>query len=366
MSWDDGDEGPWGNGSKDRNKNPWKTGKRGAQTPLNLDDMLRSWQKHFKKNFPSGKGGGSVLGLIFLVLVGLWLSTGVYRVQPSEQGIVLTFGKMSRIAMPGLNYHFPYPFEQVVIKNVTSVNRIESGALLQTRKEGTENLMLTGDENIALVRFTVLWVIKDIQQYVFNAKNPEEVVKSAAESVVREIIGQTPIQAALTQGRTQINQRAQQNLQSLVDTYELGVQVQGVLMGSIDPPDEVIDAFRDVQRAKADQERFRNDAEAYRNAILPKARGEAQKIVMSAEGYRQRVIDEAQGSASRFSALVAQYLTAPKLMTQRLYLETLESVLREVPKVVLDHGGAAQGVLPYLPLPAISQKKAAVQPQQTD
>lgn len=365
MSWDDGDEGPWGGGSKNRGKNPWNSSKRGQGTPPNLEELLRSWQTYFKKKVPSGKGGGPVLGLILLVLVGLWLSTGVYRIQPSEQGIVLTFGKMSRLAMPGLNYHLPYPIEQVVIKNVTSVNRIESGTLLKTRQEGTENLMLTGDENIALVKFTVLWVIKDIRHYVFNAKNPEEVVKFAAESVVREIIGQTPIQAALTQGRSEINQRAQQTLQSLVDTYELGVHVQGVLMGSIDPPNEVIDAFRDVQRAKADQERFRNDAEAYRNAVLPKARGEAQKVVMGAEGYRQRVIDEAQGAASRFSALVSQYVLAPQLMSQRLYLETLESVLREVPKIVLDHNGGSQGVLPYLPLPEI-QKKAAAQATKTD
>jgi modulator of FtsH protease HflK len=360
MSWNDGDEGPWGG---DNSKKSWNSGKKSRNGQPSLEDIIRSGQENLKKILPPGKGLSFIFMWVLLVLVGLWLSTGIYRIQPSEQGLVLRFGKMSRIAQPGLNYHLPFPVEQVVIKNVTAVNRIESGMLLQSREEGEEGLMLTGDENIVLVNFTVLWIIKDIQEYIFNAKSPEETVKSAAESVVREIIGQTPISSALTEGRSAINQKAQQTLQSLMDTYKLGIHIQEVLMGSIDPPAAVIDAFRDVQRAKADQERSRNDAEAYRNSILPTARGEVQKIIMAADGYRQKVIAEAEGNASRFLALLAQYTLAPQITAQRLYLETLADVLREVPKVVLGHGGAVQGIMPYLPLPGLTQnpKKTVTQ-----
>ncbi|MGL4825284.1 MAG: FtsH protease activity modulator HflK [Alphaproteobacteria bacterium] len=367
MSWNDGDEGPWGGGNSGENsKKPWNSGKRSRNNQPNLEDIIRSGQENLKKMLPPGKGMSSVFMGALLVLVGLWLSTGIYRVQPSEQGLVLRFGKMSRIAQPGLNYHLPSPIEQVVIKNVTAVNRVESGTLLQNREEGEEGLMLTGDENIVLVNFTVLWIIKDIEQYVFNAKSPDETVKSAAESVVREIIAQTPISSALTEGRGAINQKAQQTLQSLMDAYKLGIHIQEVLMGSIDPPSAVIDAYRDVQRAKADQERSRNDAEAYRNSILPTARGEVQKIIMAADGYRQKVVAQAQGNASRFLALLTQYSLAPQITSQRLYLETLEDVLREVPKIVMDHGGASQGVLPYLPLPGLAKKKAMVSDEKSD
>lgn len=264
---------------------------------------------------------------------------------------------MVRIAQPGLNYHLPYPMEQVFIKDVTAVNRIDSGTLLSQVRDGTEeSLMLTGDENIVEVNFTVLWVIKDIEQYLFNAKSPDEMVKSAAESVVREIIAQTPIASALTQGRSDINQKAQEMLQTLVDEYKLGIHIQDVLMGKIDPPSAVIDAYRDVQRAKADQERSRNEAEAYRNSVIPVARGEAQKITQEASGYRQRVIAIAQGNANRFEALLTQYLLAPDIISQRLYLETLEDVLKDVPKIIMDPA-SAQKALPYLPLPDLNKLK---------
>lgn len=353
MDWNDGG-GPWGSNSSESKKKFNRQNQRKGMPP-NLDDLIRAAQDYLKKMFPPGKGNGQLILWVFLILIGLWMSTGVYRVQPNEQGVVLRFGKMVRIAQSGLNYHLPYPVERVIIKDVTAVNRIDSGTLLSQVRDGTEeSLMLTGDENIVEVNFTVLWVIKDIEQYLFNAKSPDETVKSAAESVVREIIAQTPIASALTQGRSDINQKAQVMLQALVDEYKLGIHIQEVLMGKIDPPAAVIDAYRDVQRAKADQERARNEAESYRNSVVPVARGEAQKVIQEASGYRQRVIAIAQGNTNRFTALLTEYLQAPDIIAQRLYIETLGDVLEGVPKIIMD---SSQKVLPYLPLPELKKMK---------
>lgn len=359
MDWNDG-EGPWGSHSSEGKKRSNRSHPRKSM-PTSFDELIQMLQDYLKNGLPPRKGSKYAFLWIVLALVGLWISTGIYRVQPNEQGVVLRFGKMVRIAQPGLNYHLPYPIEQVLVKDVTAINRIDSGTFLSQLRDGTEeSLMLTGDENIVEVNFTILWVIKDIEQYLFNAKSPAETVKYAAESVVREIIAQTPIASALTQGRSDINYRAQAMLQALVDEYKLGIHIQDVLMGKIDPPAAVIDAYRDVQRAKADQERARNEAEAYRNSVIPVARGEAQKIIQEASGYRQRVIAIAKGTTSRFKALYAQYQKAPEVVAQWLYVETLGDVLKKVRKVIMS-SSATQKTLPYLALPEFPKPKQAPQ-----
>jgi membrane protease subunit HflK len=308
-----------------------------------------------------GKLGPAV---ILLVLVLIWLASGFYRVLPDEQGVVLQFGKYTTTTQPGLNYHFPYPIERVLTPKVTKVNRVEIGyrqspdnRTTQIRDVPEESLMLTGDENIVDIDFSVFWIINDAGKFLFNVQVPELTIKSAAETSMREVIGQSKIQSIFTEGRTEIEDKARVLIQSILDDYEAGVTITQVQTQKADPPNEVIDSFRDVQAARADLERQRNEAEAYANDIIPRARGEAEEILQNAEGYKQKVIADSEGKAARFLSIQSEYAKAPVVTKQRIFYETMESVFGDMDKIIIDKD-SGQGVLPYLPLPEISKKKA--------
>ena len=365
MPWNNQGGGWQGGGGQ----GPWGGRPGGGQQPPDLEELLRRSQEKVKKIFPGGAGGG--LGnnrkawvIIPLALVVIWLASGFYRVQPAEQGVVLRFGAWHRTTQPGLNWHFPAPIESVLTPEVTRVNRVEVGfrsATDTTRAAAdhdvpNESLILTGDENIVDINFVLLWQIKDAGQFLFNIRDPEQTVKAVAESVMREIIGETPFAEATTEGRGNIELQAREQMQATLDAYSAGILVTQVQLQKVDPPSEVIDAFRDVQRAQADRERAQNEAEVFANDILPRARGEAERLVQEAQAYRQEVVADAEGDAQRFLAVYNEYAKAPDVTTRRLYLETMEQVLRDMNKVVIDSAAAGSGVVPYLPLPELERR----------
>ncbi len=368
---------PWkqqgGGGGLGGGQGPWGSGGGGGRPP-DFEDMLRRGQDRIKRIVPGGLGSGR--GIIFLIIgaVALWLLSGFYRVQPDEQGVVLRFGEWVKTTPPGLNYHLPGPIESVETPKVTRVNRIEIGQRsvgendrsLAVRDIPEESLMLTGDENIVDIDFTVFWVIKDAGQFLFNIRNPEATVKLSSESAMREVIGQTPIQSALTEGRNQIEEATLKRVQELLDSYQAGIEMRRVQLLKVDPPGPVIDAFIDVQRARADLERLRNEAEAYRNDILPRARGEAEKQIQDAHAYREQIVNKSQGEAERFLKVLQSYRLAKEVTTQRIYLETLEEVFSGMNKIIIDSSAArGGGVVPYLPLPEI-QKRTQQRTQQEE
>jgi modulator of FtsH protease HflK len=367
MFWQSQGGGPWGSGP--RGGGPWSGNRggggprgRGPQTP-DFEELLRRGQDRFRRVLPGGFGTGAGIAIIAIAIVVIWLASGFYRVLPDEVGVVLRFGAYNRTTQPGLNYHLPSPIEKVLTPSVTRVNRTEigyrSGEGTTARGGGTrqvpeEALMLTGDENIVDINFTVFWVIKDAQAYLFDIRDPDATVKSAAESAMREVVGETPIAQALSEGRGKIETDTQHLLQSILDTYRAGVEVTQLQLLRVDPPDPVIDAFRDVQRALADRERLRNEAESYRNDIVPRARGDAVRIKQEAEAYRQEIIARAQGDADRFTSVYDAFKVAQDVTLQRLYLETMEEILKNSNKVVIDKSAeGGNGVMPYLPLPAL-------------
>jgi modulator of FtsH protease HflK len=367
MPWNNQGGGWQGGGGQ----GPWGGRPGGGQQPPDLEELLRRSQEKVKKIFPGGGGGG--LGsnrkawvIIPLALVVIWLASGFYRVQPAEQGVVLRFGAWDRTTQPGLNWHFPTPIESVLTPQVTRVNRVEVGFRSATDPTATrgsanrdvpnESLILTGDENIVDINFVLLWQIKDAGQFLFNIRDPEQTVKAVAESVMREIIGETPFAEATTEGRGSIELQAREQMQATLDEYGAGILVNQVQLQKVDPPGEVIDAFRDVQRAQADRERAQNEAETFANDILPRARGEAERLVQEAQAYRQEVVADAQGDAQRFLAVYNEYAKAPDVTTRRLYLETMEQVLRDMNKVVIDKAASSSGVVPYLPLPELERR----------
>lgn len=355
--------GPWGsppggNGGGNGG-NPWgrPPGGGGGQPPggPDLEDLLRKGQERFKNLTPGGLGGGRGIALGLAVLGVLWGLSGIYRVQPDEQGVVLRFGQYVRTEQPGLRYHLPAPIESAETPKVTKVNRIEIGyRSSDTRRPGSDNadesLMLTGDENIIDIDFTVTWVIKDAGNYLFKIRDPEDTVKMAAESAMREVIGRTDIQPALTEARQDIEQSTKALLQAMLDEYQSGIEISQVQLQKVDPPAPVVDAFNDVQRARQDRERLRNEAEAYRNDIIPRARGEAEQLIQQASAYREQVVSLAQGDAQRFASVLSAYTAAPEITARRMYLETMQEVLGGANKIILDQPKGGQGVVPFLPL----------------
>lgn len=353
-------------------KSPWGSPPRGGNgsgrgpRPPNIDEVIKKIQDLISKFFPGGKSGGSkpiILGLVLLITI--WAFSGLYRVLPDEQGVVLRFGKFVSTTQPGLNYHIPYPVETVLTPKVTKVNRIDIGFRSESdtgRTSGVddvseESLMLTGDENIVNIDFSVFWVIKDAGKFLFKIQSPVVTVKAAAETAMREVIAKSKLQSILTEGRSKIEIETQEIAQSLLDEYESGIQLTQVQTQKADPPDEVIDAFRDVQAARADMERSKNEAEAYANDVIPRARGDAAKILQEAEAYKKQVVAAAEGEASRFVAIYNEYAKAKRVTQERMYLETMEKVLADIDKVIIDR--KAGGVVPYLPLPELTKKKGS-------
>ena len=374
MSWDNqGGGGPWGNnGGSGGSGSPWGRGtgsQGGGQTPPDIDEVIRRGQAKLRGLLPKGFGGWKAGILIALVLLGIWAANGFYRVQPNEEGVPVLLGRfVGTTTNPGLHWNWPAPIGKVYTPDVTAENRIEIG--LRTSGESSrrgasvrdmpeESQMITGDENIVDIDFVVFWRISDAPNYLFNIRNPDETVKMAAESVMRAIIGQTPIQEALTSRREDIEARTLSSLQKLMSEYEAGIQVRQVQLLAVLPPKNVIDAFDEVSRARQDMDRLKNEAEAFRNDIVPRARGEAQQLLQGAEAYRQEVVNRAQGDANRFNSVYQAYRQSKDVTTTRIYLETLEGIFSNVNKVIIDSevGKAGGGVVPYLPLPEIKKKQ---------
>lgn len=334
--------------------------------------MIRRGQDRFKQAMPKGVGGFSgFLILAFLAILG-WGISGFYIVEPDEQGVQLRFGEYVSQKGPGLNYWWPWPVGTVETPSVTRVNRIDIGFQSGTDSRGgqrtrdvpEESLMLTGDENIIDIDFTVLWRVASAPDYLFNIRSPEETVKLTAESVMREIIGRTEIQPALTEARLKIQSDVQTLVQQTLDSYGAGVEITEVQLQKVDPPQQVVDAFNDVLRARQDQQRVRNVAEAYRNDIIPRARGEAEQMIQEASAYREQEMATAQGEASRFLAVLRSYRVAPEVTAQRFYLETWEQFLQGANKIIIDESSGGQGVVPYLPLDQLRARPSAQGGQQ--
>jgi modulator of FtsH protease HflK len=364
MALNNGGPSPWGN---PRPGGPWGSppptppggGGRGPGPGPDLDDLIRQAQDAVRRIIPSGGGaaGGKGLAILALIVVALWAGSGFYRVQPDEEGVVLRFGAFDRTAAPGLNYHIPWPVESVETPRVTTENLVFIG--FRSGDPGSvrgpvgrdvveESLMLTGDENIIDIDFVVRWRIRDAGDFLFNTRNPENTIKSAAESMMREVIGRTPIQPALTEARGQIEDQVRAGTQAIMDQYKAGVAITQVQLQKVDPPAAVIEAFRDVQRAAADRERQRNEAEAYRNDIIPRARGEAERMIQEAQGFRDSQEARSKGEAARFVSVLGAYSASPDVTRRRLYIETMEEILRRNPKVIVDD--RLQGLVPFLNL----------------
>ena len=369
MAWKN-QGGPWGGGSGGGGpRGPWGSGPQsGGPTPPDLEDLIRRSQDRLKSYLPGGLGGrGGVLIIVALIVV--WMLSGFYRVNTDEQGVVLRFGKFVYQTQPGLNYHWPYPIETALTPKVTRVNRTDIGLrLLEDPRRGTsmrdipeESLMLTGDENIVDVDVSVFWVIKNAAEYLFNVQQPEGTIKAVAESAIREEIGRNQIQAILTGARQAIETQVQELIQRTLDEYQAGVQITQVQLQKVDPPAQVIDAFRDVQAARADAERLQNEAQAYANRVVPEARGDAARVIQAAEGYRERVVFEARGQADRFVKIYDEYAKAPEVTRRRMYLETMERVFNGMDKVIVDPNTSKNGtgVVPYLPLGELGRQTPA-------
>ena len=368
MVWKNQGGGPWGSGPK----GPWGSGPQPVgPRPPDLEDLLRRAQDRLQQLLPGGYFSGIGIALILAGALAIWGLSGFFRVQSEELGVVLRFGKHVRTVQPGLNYHVPYPVETVLLPKALRVSTISIGMTLiddparrgrTMRDVPEESLMLTGDENIVDVDFTVLWRIKPdgVGNYLFNIQNPEGTVKAVAESAMREIVGRSTIQPILTGARQNIETAVHDLMQKTLDQYESGIQVTQVQMQKVDPPTQVIDSNRDVQAARADLERAVNEGQTYANRVVPEARGKVAQITQAAEAYRQQTVAEATGQTSRFLKIYEQYKKAPDVTRQRMYLETMEKVLGGADKIILDSGGRdGSSVVPYLPLNELSKPRTS-------
>ncbi|MBT5770847.1 MAG: FtsH protease activity modulator HflK [Rhodospirillaceae bacterium] len=376
MPWNSqgGGGGPWGGGGSGGGGGPWGGqrppgggGMGGGQQP-NIEEMLRRSQDKVRRFIPGGFGSGRGIAIVILIVAVLWGLSGFYRVQENERGLELVFGKWNeQITAPGLRWRWPTPIGAVLTPAVTQINRLNigfrdseniGGRSSSPRDVLGESLMLTSDQNISDVDFTVQWRISNPANYLFNILAPEETVKAAAESAMREVVGQTKLDDLLTTAREGVQDDTRDLLQSILDGYGAGINIERVQLQKTEAPPPVIDAFNDVQRARQDQERLQNQAEAYRNRIVPTARGEAAGLLEEAAAYRERVIKEAQGEAARFDQIFETYRVAPDVTRRRLYIETLRDVLQGANKVIIDEGAAGgQGVVPYLPLNELNRNR---------
>lgn len=328
--WEDNEDNPWQNNEIPllRPKNTKKQSSPKSPTPTQLK---WSW------------------GVVALAV--LWLASGFYQVQPNEEGVVMRFGAYNRTTDAGLHYHLPYPIETVEKVNITQERSINLGvAEITNRNDFTESHMLTGDENIVDINLTIVWRIANAKDYLFSMQSPDQTVRVAAQSVLREIVGQSQMLPIISGDRGKVEDETKEELQKVLNEFGAGIQIVRVKLQKADPPKQVVDAFNEVQRAKADMERFKNEAEAYRNEILPKSRGEAAQRLQNAEAYKQAVINKAQGEAERFLSVYEAYRQGKEVTAKRLYLETMENVLANSQKVIIDPSAKGGNVLPILPL----------------
>jgi membrane protease subunit HflK len=352
------DNNPWESGGN----NPWGGGSSGNK---DLEDSIKKAKEKFGKFKIGGPRNISILIIVALII---WLATGFYRVEPDEQGIELLFGKWNQVTTePGLHYFFPTPFGKTMTPKVESIRKINVGyrsaselgfsSNSSDRNVLEESLMLTGDQNIVDVNFTVLYKIKDAGKFLFKLRNPETTVKDMSESVMREVVGQRDLEFLLTGGRQEVEQVVRSDLQDILDEYESGILVQSIQLQSVNPPALVIDAFDEVQRARQDKEKLVNEANSYMNKIVPNARGDAAKLVQEATAYKEQVIKQAEGVAQNFIDVYNSYKETKYVTRQRIYLETLTEVLEGPNKIILDSTGEGQGVVPYLPINELIKNK---------
>lgn len=379
MAWNepDGDDkkDPWG--SKDN-----KPSGGGQQSPPDLDEVVKQMQNKITKLFGgkgsggNGDGGGSsggdgagpsssLLGLIIGVLVIVWLASGIYIVDPGERGVVLRFGSYVETTVPGPHWRMPFPVDKVEIVNVDQSRDVEVGYRSSPGRSGDntvpqEALMLTQDENIVDIKFAVQYRVKDAKDYLFNVRDPNTTLREATESAVREATGKSKMDFVLTQGQSDIAVRTEELIQSILDRYKTGLLVTSVNLQSAQPPQEVKGAFEDAIKAREDNERLKNDAEAYANDIIPKARGNAARQIEEANGYKARVIAQAEGESKRFSDLLTEYKKAPEVTRDRLYLDTIELVMGNTTKVLVDVDGGNN--LLYLPLDKLVSQSGSQAP----
>lgn len=365
-----GGGGPWGSPPR----GPSGGGGGGGQPP-DLEEILRKSQDRLKSIFPGGAGGGGGLGAKGLALAGaaalvLWLVTGFYRVEPDEIGVELVLGQVAARTQPGLNYNWPAPIGAVYTPKVLTVREMtvgmretDTGRGIQTRDVPEESLMLTGDENLVDVDFKVQWAVKDAAAFLFNIQAPETTVKAVAESAMREAVGRANIQPILTEDRRRIEIAVRELMQKTLDDYNSGIEIRLVQMQKVDPPAQVIDAFRDVQAARIDAERLQNEAQAYANRVVPEARGQASVIINAAQAYQRQAVEDARGQADRFVKVYDEYAKAPQITRERLFLETMERVFGGMEKVIIDQNGQGQGVVPYLPLDRLNRPQTGTAPR---
>ena len=356
---------PWNDNSGGNGGGPWGQppsggggrGGGGGQPP-DLEDLLRRGQDRFRDAMPNGNFSGStfIVGLLIILLI--WGLSGFYTVQADEEGVVLRFGKFNRSSQPGLNYHLPYPIETVFTPRVTTNNKVVIG---DAEGRMDESLMLTGDENIAAVSFSVNWQIRPSEQgevgkptgaadYLFNVENPDATVKAVAESAMREVVGRNTMEFVRTVGREQVQVEAESLIQATLDEYGAGIEVTQVQISGTPPPQPVEEAYNDLQDANQDKERVENEARKYANKKIPEARGQAFRLIQEAEAYRQQTVAEAVGQASRFTSIYNEYKNAKDVTRQRMFLETMERVFNGMDKVIIDNSSGDSGVIPYLPL----------------
>jgi modulator of FtsH protease HflK len=357
--WRPQGQGPWGQGP---------SGGNGGRQPPDLEDMVRRLQARLGGWFGGGGEGFSGKAILFFVLLGVlgWLATGLYTVQPKEVGLNLVFGRYVGTVGPGLNVNWPYPIGDYIKVQVLGTNTMEIGvsgtnAVGRTpSRPNDEGLMLTGDDNIVDIDFSVQWQVDPArpQDYAFNIEDPEGTIRAVAESVMREVIGKRNIQAILTTDREPIQQQVKNSMQEILDSYKAGVQIQIVNLLKDLPPQEVMAAFQDVQAASIDQKTVQNQAATYASKVVPEAKGQASQITQAAEAYRARTVAEAKGAASRFDQVYAEFKNAPDVTRERMYLETMERVFGSMDKVILDQGAGQGGssVLPYLPLGELQRR----------
>lgn len=376
MPWENkGGGGPWGGGSGGgsggNGGGPWGRGGGGGgpsgPTPPDIEDLIRKSQDKIKDILPGGGGvNGSVIAVIAALVLAVWFGVGgFYRVESNQEGVELVFGKFVSKTQPGLNWNWPYPIGTVFTPGVTTIQQTDigfttggRGGVNGKRDVPQESLMLTGDQNIIDIDMTVQWRISDARDYLFNVRDPEQTVKIAAESALREIIGQTDIQPALTEARQDVQLQTRSLLQDLLNEYQAGIEITVIQLQEVQAPGAVTDAFDDVARAIQDLNRARNEADRYRNDVLPRARGEAQRMIQEAQAYKERLENEAEGEAQRFLSVYQAYQQNPEVTKRRMFLETIQQVLSKTDKVIMDNNSGA-GTVPYLPLNELRGNRAA-------
>lgn len=379
MPWQDnsGNRGPWGQPPRGNNGGSNNNGRGGGEPP-DLEDLLQASRQRLKRAFPGGGGGrggrgpkmnSSLFGLVGAGLVGLWLFSGIYQVEPNELAVVTTFGEYADTSGPGLHWRIPSPIQNVRKEAVSDVRDMVIPTVNRRTDGLSAGLMLTGDKNIVDVAFAVQWKIKGEQvpeaganmpgvaQFIFNIDEPEQLVRMMGEAAMREVVGRNTLDFVQTDGRIEVAEQTEQLMQAALDSYQAGIQIERVNLTLAEPPtNEVNEAFRDVQAAEQNQATVIQQARQYTNQVVPEARGQAQRILEEAQAYAAERTADARGQAARFDEIYAEYAKAPEVTRQRMYLETVERVMRDMDKIIVDED-AGSGVVPYLPLNELNRQQ---------